>query len=109
MIASASMNQGGSDEVVFSLTDRVFCNKASVGESYRDDYLILDLGSGSYYGVGEAGGFIWDRLDGERELRVIGEAVAEHFEIDGERAATDLLEFVTHLHELGMVQRADTP
>ena len=92
---------------VFSLTDRVVRGEASAGESSPDDYLILDLGSGRYYGVGETGGFIWDRFDGKQELLAVAEAVAEHFEVDAERAAADLLEFVTRLHELGLVERVD--
>ncbi len=103
------MHSHGGEEANFSLTDRVVRGEASTGESSPGDYLILDLDSGSYYGVGEAGGFIWDRLDGESELRVVGEAVARHFGIEASRASSDLLEFVTRLHELGLVERVDAP
>lgn len=88
------------------MSDRVVRGERSVGESTPDDFLILDLETGRYYGVGEAGGFIWERLDGELELGTVGRAVAERFDIDGERAAADLLEYVTRLHELGLVERA---
>ena len=94
------------EQPVFRLTDRVVRVEGSSGESSPGDYLVLDLDSGRYYGVGEAGGFIWERLDGEQELAAVGRALAEHFEIDGERAAADLLEFVFRLHELGLVERA---
>lgn len=87
------------------LSDRFARSETSTSESSPGDCLILDLDSGNYYGVGESGGFIWERLDGKTDLQTVAEAVARHFEIESSRAAEDLLEFVARLHELGLVVR----
>ncbi|MCP3956522.1 MAG: PqqD family protein [bacterium] len=88
-------------------TERFVRSASSAGESAPGDYLILDLRSGRYYGVGEVGGFIWERLDGERDLAAIARAISARFEVDPERAAEDLIEFVTWLREIGLAVRAE--
>lgn len=89
-----------------ALTHRYARSDSSAGESAPNDYLILDLSSGRYYGVGEVGGFIWDRLDGERDLHAIALEVSAHFEVEPERASADLVEFVTWLCQSGLATRA---
>ncbi len=89
-----------------ALSDRFARGEASAGESAPADYLILDLSTGRYFGVGEVGGFIWDRLDGERDLSAIARALSEHFDVDPDRASTDLIEFVTWLRDTGLATRA---
>ena len=90
-----------------ALTDRFARVEASAGESAPGDYLILDLNTGRYYGVGEVGGFIWDRLDGERDLRDVSRSVSDRFEVEPERAAADLGEFVAWLRATGLAIRVE--
>ncbi len=94
----------GGEEV--TLADRFARGEASAGESAPNDYLILDLSTGRYFGVGEVGGFIWKRLDGERDLRAIAGEVSAHFDVESETAATDLIELVTWLHQMGLAIRS---
>ncbi len=89
-----------------AMTDRFARGEATAGESAPADYLILDLSTGRYFGVGEVGGFIWEHLDGERDLGAIARAISDHFAVDPECASTDLIEFVTWLHETGLATRA---
>lgn len=86
------------------LTDRLARSAATAAETTPDDVLVLDLRSGRYYGLGEVGGFIWERLDGERDLDAIARATAAHFGVEPERAAQDLLEFVAQLLENGLAR-----
>lgn len=88
-----------------ALTDHVTRSDASTGESSPGDYLILDLDSGRYYGVGEVGGFIWENLEGDCDLRAISRQVGTHFDVDAENAEADLIEFVTWLLEVGLAMR----
>ncbi len=91
---------------MFKLTDRVTRNPATTDEPTPDDHLILDLDSGSYYAVGEVGGFVWQRLDSSQTLDAIAEEISAAFEVERDRAATDLLEFVEQMAELGLAQRS---
>ncbi len=89
---------------MFRLSDRVVRSEKSAWEAAPADCYVLDLGSGRYWSVGEVGGFIWERLDG-RELASVAAAVGREFEVEPERAAADLLEFVERLAELGLAHR----
>lgn len=90
-----------------ALTDRFARSEASAGEGAPGDYLILDLNTGRYYGVGEVGGFIWERLDGTRDLLAIAGDLSAHFDVESERAVADLVEFVGWLRKTGLASRAE--
>ena len=87
----------------FAPSDRPRRNAAVEGERAGADYFVLDLETGSYYALGEVGGFIWRRLDGSRSLTEIADEVTAAFEIDAEPARSDVVEFVDGLAELGLL------
>ena len=49
--------------------------------------------------------FIWKKLDGTRTLSDIRDEIVDVFEVDEERAAADLLEFVDQLITEGLAVR----
>ena len=104
-----SKDSGAAAGTEVATTDRFVRGEASAGESAPGDYLILDLTSGRYYGVGEVGGFIWERLDGERDLQALARTVSDRFDVEPEQASADLIEFVTWLVEVGLATRAELP
>jgi len=87
---------------MLSLSDRVAKSTTAAAEDVVDDKLVLDLGSGRYFGVGPVGAFIWDRLDGAEDLATIARATADHFGVELDRAAADLVELVGDLVENGL-------
>jgi len=89
---------------VVMLQDRVARSAHAAGEASPDDYLVLDLSSGRYFGLGEVGGFIWQRLDGSLDLAAVAAAVSDHFEVPVEQAREDLLEFVAQLIADGLAE-----
>jgi hypothetical protein len=93
---------------VLKATDVVGRAEATAGESLIDDYLIVDLGSGRYFGVGEVGRFIWARLDGRRDLAAVAAEVAAHYRIPLPQAVGDLLELAQQLVEAGLAKTIDT-
>jgi hypothetical protein len=86
------------------LTDRVVRSGQTAAEATADDTLVLDLRTGRYFGMGEVGGFIWERLDGEQTLEEIARATAAHFAVEPSRAAADLLDFVAQLLGAGLAR-----
>lgn len=87
-------------------TDRPARAPSTESESTAGDCFVLDLDSGRYYSLGEVGGFIWERLDGELDLDAIAGQVASSFEVDRRRAGEDVLDFVAGLDELGLLAGA---
>ena len=58
------------------------------------------------YSLGGAGGFIWEQIDGQRDLGRILEALVSRYDGPEELLAGDLLEFVAVLEEAGLVTQA---
>ena len=49
------------------------------------------------------GSLVWDRMDGNRSVADLIEAVVQEYEIEPEQARRDVLEFLESLREHGMV------
>ena len=50
------------------------------------------------------GTFIWDQLDGEKNLADTKNAVLENFETEPDQVESDLLEFIGQVHEAGLIR-----
>ena len=92
---------------MFAPEDRVRRSQTVVGEGLRDEYLVLDLGNGRYYGLDGVARFVWDRLDGTTTVEEIASAVVESFEVDLGRAREDVLELLGQLEERGLVETGE--
>ena len=75
------------------------------GEAAKDEYLILDLATGSYYGLDDVGQFIWQQLDGKTTLAEVAERVAAEFKAEIGEVHEDLSEFLAELDERHLIQR----
>jgi len=83
---------------------RVRRTKSSAGQGLGDDYLVLDLSSGNYYGLGEVGGWFWKRLDGSVTVGELAAETAERYGVEPARAQADLLSFVGELVQSGLAE-----
>ena len=72
---------------------RIYDGQATVVLPGRSEINVLN----------EIGSLIWDRIDGERTVGQILEAVLDAYEIDSEQARSDMLDFLSSLQEHGMV------
>jgi hypothetical protein len=89
---------------VANVRHRVVRATTAVAELTEEGYLVLDLGSGSYFTLDEVGGFIWDRLDAGPDLAGLVSAVTAEFEVGRERAEEDVARFVGELADAGLVR-----
>ena len=51
--------------------------------------------------------YIWDRLDGKRNLIDIRDEVVSHFEVSDEQADADIYGFIQELLEAGLIHKVD--
>lgn len=58
----------------------------------------------SIYSTDEVGSLIWQLIDGRRAVEQIAEAVCESYEVDQEKATTDVREFLAGLEEAGLIR-----
>ena len=86
------------------LTDRVAIPAEVMVRQLGEEAVILDLASGTYFGLDAVGNYVWERLQEGRSLAEICAAMTEDFEVSREVAESDILSFVRKLQERGLVQ-----
>jgi Coenzyme PQQ synthesis protein D (PqqD) len=62
---------------------------------------------GSIYNLNEIGAFIWEQLDGERNLKTIKDKILDEYEVSLQEAEADLNEFINDLIEIDAVIRVN--
>jgi len=66
--------------------------------------ILLQLESGNYFSLNEAGVTVWNALDAPRTLKELCDRVADEYEVDEERCKQDVLRLVLHLADEHMVE-----
>ena len=62
---------------------------------------------GSIYNLNEIGAFIWEHLNGERNLEAVRDKILEEYEVSPQEAETGLNEFINDLIEIEAVRLVD--
>lgn len=73
------------------------CILVPIGERVLDLNAVLVLN--------ETGRCVWELLDGQHTVHQIAEALAERFTVSQEQARRDVLDFLSELERLGVVER----
>lgn len=67
--------------------------------SLEDEAVILDLHSGTYFGLDDVGTRMWGLLAGGLSVRQVHERLAGEYAVDHAQLYRDLLTFIEQLHE----------
>ena len=68
-----------------------------------DEFVLLDLESGMYFGLDGVGKRIWEKIGEGLTLGEIREVIVSEYEVDEAQAQSDVIEFVTNLVERGLL------
>ena len=74
---------------------------------YRDlegEAVLLDLDSGTYFGLDAVGTRIWQLIEQYGALASVLDSIVAEFDVDSREAATDLLDLVRQLASRGLVE-----
>jgi len=77
-----------------------------VSRDLEGEAVILNLKSGTYFGLNEVGTRIWALIPEHRSLRKVFEALKKEYEVSPEALENDLLELVDQLQAKGLVSLA---
>lgn len=69
--------------------------------------VILDLDSGTYFGLNAVGADVWRRLDTPQRLSDVCDALAAQYDVDRATLDRDVLDLVAELHDNGLVELRD--
>ena len=88
------------DSLVLVSADQVSCD-------LEGEAAILDLKSGTYYGLDEVGAAVWNLVAQPTAVSAIRDALLERYQVDTERCEKDLLMLLEELREHGLIQVTD--
>lgn len=88
------------DSVVSVSAEQVSCD-------LEGEAAILDLKSGTYYGLDEVGATIWNLVARPTAVSAIRDVLLARYEVDTERCEQDLLVLLGELREHGLIQVTD--
>jgi hypothetical protein len=90
--------------MTITLDSTVRASADQISANLEADTAILHFTSGTYFGLDEVGGFIWNKLqEPVRVVRLRDEVVSE-FDVDEPTAENDLLQFLGDLAGKGLVE-----
>jgi hypothetical protein len=69
--------------------------------------VLLDLESGTYFGLDAVGTRIWELIGQNQPLSAILAVILDEYDVDEQRARTDLLELLGALVAKGLIRTTD--
>lgn len=86
--------------VMVAAKDQVSC-------SLGDDFVILDLKAGMYFGLDNVGALVWKLLQEPRRIADLRQAILDAFEVAPDVCERDLLALLRDLVERNLVEIKD--
>ena len=85
------------------LTDKLAIPPQVMARTVGDETVILDLASGTYFGLDPVGARIWALMGERKTLAEICATMLEEYEVEREKLETDVLRLSGELMERGLV------
>ena len=83
--------------------DRVAVRDGVMFNRVGDEVVLLDLDSGTYYGLDAVGGRLWDLISGSATIGEAIDTMLEEYEVEREVLESDVLRLVNELREKGLI------
>ena len=89
-----------------NLSDKVSIPTQVMARTVGDETVILDLASGTYFGLDPVGARIWALMGGGATLAEICATMLEEYEVEREQLEADVLRLAAELAERRLVAPA---
>lgn len=90
-----------------SLDSQLRCAPDVLSRNLDGETVLLDLESGTYFGLDAVGTRIWELIGQDQPLSAILEVILDEYDVDEQRAHTDLLELLESLVAKGLIRTTD--
>lgn len=90
-----------------SLSSLIVAAQHQVSSDLAGEAVILDMPSGTYYGLNAVGASIWQLVQVPKTVTQIRDAVLDEYEIDADTCEGDLFTLLGDLHEKGLIEVTD--
>jgi hypothetical protein len=92
-----------------NLSDKISIPEQVMARKVGDETVILDLVSGTYYGLDPLGSRIWQLLGGGLSLSAVCEKLLEEYDVSADVLQGDVLRLVGELRTKSLVLTPDEP
>ena len=75
-----------------------------VAREIKDEMVIADLRSGTYFGLNPAGAMVWTAVAAGKPLANAKSELCEHFTVEAATAETDVLAVAAEMRERGLIE-----
>ena len=89
-----------------SLESTVAISDDVVSRDLEGEAVVLNLETGTYFGLNEVGTRIWSLIQEHGSLRRVFEAMQKEYEVAPQVLQSDLLQLIDQLHGKGLVSLA---
>ena len=89
-----------------NLSDKVTIPTQVMARTVGDETVILDLASGTYYGLDPVGARMWQLMGEGLTLAAICDALLDEYEVTREALEGDIFRLTSELTEKGLVNLA---
>lgn len=89
---------------MISTDSMVVAAKDQVSSDLGEEAVILDVASGTYYGLDAVGLRVWDLVQEPRRVADIVTAIVAEYDVDRDRCEQDVLLLLNGLAAKGLVQ-----
>ena len=88
--------------IVVASADQISCD-------LEGEAAILNLKSGTYFGLDPVGARVWSLIAQPRRVVEIRDSILELYDVEAERCSSDLLQLLGDLQAHGLIQIVDEP
>jgi hypothetical protein len=79
-------------------------SKDQVSSEIGGEAVILNLQSGTYYGLDEVGNRIWELIQTPRSVKEVQETLMEEYEVEADQCEKDLLALLQMLADENLIE-----
>ncbi|HKS96503.1 MAG TPA: PqqD family protein [Terriglobia bacterium] len=97
------MGSGGDGAKEITLQSTVAISEDAVFKELDGEAVILNLESGTYFGLNAVGTEVWNLLQERRPLDEVFQALSQKFEVDPKVLERDLVELIEQMRTKGLV------
>jgi hypothetical protein len=77
-----------------------------VSAPLQDTLVMMDIDAGKYYLLDDIASLVWERLASPTPVPDLVAELCSRYEVSASRCETDLMPFLSELHEKGLVEQA---
>lgn len=93
--------------MTISLTGRVAACKNQVSANLDGEAVVLNLDSGTYYGLNESGAVIWDLIQEPKRVSDICDILLAEYDVEPDRCEQEVIALLQSMVEAGLVEVQD--